>query len=65
MRIRTGLVPLGPGVPRRARQHSLVSEPPKGERAERWRREMDPADVASFEAIAGETLDELGYERST
>ena len=49
----------------RARQHSLVSEPPKGERAERWRREMDPADVASFEAIAGETLDELGYERST
>ena len=26
---------------------------------------MDPADVARFEAIAGDLLDELGYEVST
>jgi len=49
----------------RASQHALVSEPPQAERAERWRRELKPEDVASFEAIAGPTLDELGYERAT
>jgi hypothetical protein len=49
----------------RASQHSLVSEPLQGERAERWRRELDPAAVASFEAIAGDLLDELGYNRAT
>jgi hypothetical protein len=49
----------------RARQHSLVSAPPDSGRADRWRAEMDPADVASFEAIAGDTLDELGYERAS
>ncbi|MET0326625.1 MAG: sulfotransferase, partial [Ilumatobacteraceae bacterium] len=30
-----------------------------------WRREMPPADVARFEAIAGGTLDELGYRRGS
>src|SRR5919204_234741 len=30
--------------------------------AGRWRSEMEPRDVAAFEAIAGPTLAELGYE---
>ena len=46
----------------RASQHALVSEAPREERAGRWREEMDPADVATYEAIAGPTLAELGYE---
>jgi hypothetical protein len=52
----------GIGANERARQHALVSEAPRGERAGRWRVEMDPRDVAAFEAIAGPTLAELGYE---
>jgi hypothetical protein len=27
-----------------------------------WRRQMDPADVATFQVIAGELLEDLGYE---
>jgi hypothetical protein len=50
------------GAGERARQHALVSEAPREERAGRWRTEMDPGDVAAFEAIAGPTLAELGYE---
>ena len=50
------------GASERARQHALVSEAPRGERAGRWRSEMEPRDVAAFEAIAGPTLAELGYE---
>ena len=46
----------------RARQHALVSEAPRTERVGRWREQMDPADVATFEGIAGPTLAELGYE---
>jgi hypothetical protein len=46
----------------RARQHALTSEAPRTERAGRWREEMDPRDVATFEGIAGPTLAELGYE---
>jgi len=30
-----------------------------------WRSEMDAADLAAFEAIAGETLDELDYPRAS
>jgi hypothetical protein len=30
-----------------------------------WRREMDPADVAAFEAVAGDLLTECGYDRAT
>jgi hypothetical protein len=45
----------------RARQHALVTEAPKSERAGRWREEMDAADVAAYERIAGPTLVELGY----
>jgi LPS sulfotransferase NodH len=46
----------------RASQHSLVSEAPRSERAGRWRQQMDPGDVATFERIAGPTLAELGYD---
>ncbi len=46
----------------RVRQHALISAPPSTEAAGRWQERMDPADVAAFEAIAGETLTELGYE---
>ena len=47
----------------RARHQANVSKPLESDRAARWRTEMAPADVATFEEIAGETLDELGYER--
>jgi hypothetical protein len=30
-----------------------------------WASEMDPEDVERFEAVAGDLLDELGYERAT
>jgi hypothetical protein len=32
--------------------------------ANRWRNGMDPQDVATFEAIAGDELEAVGYERS-
>ena len=35
----------------------------QSDRAARWRTEMPSADVAEFERIAGDVLDELGYER--
>lgn len=44
-------------------QHSSVAAPPtKGLRD--WRTAMSPADVAAFEATAGNLLEELGYERA-
>ena len=45
----------------RASQHGLVREPPRADRAGRWRQEMSAADRAAFEEIAGELLGELGY----
>ena len=42
--------------------HALTSEPPVAERAGRWRTEMSAEDVEVCEAVAGETLSELGYE---
>ena len=30
-----------------------------------WRKEMTPAEVARFELVAGDLLDELGYERGS
>jgi hypothetical protein len=41
-------------------QQRLAEPPTTGVRA--WRTEMAPADVESFEAVAGDLLDELGYE---
>jgi hypothetical protein len=49
----------------RIRAHSLVTEAPRSDRVGRWRELMDPGDVARFEAVAGDLLDDLGYEVST
>lgn len=38
-----------------------LKRPPDPSRIDRWRQEMSPEDVATFEAIAGERLRELGY----
>ncbi|HWH36065.1 MAG TPA: sulfotransferase [Acidimicrobiales bacterium] len=47
-----------------ADEHQNLRLPPtKGLRD--WRREMEPADVATFEALAGDALAALGYERRT
>lgn len=48
----------------RAKQHQLVSEPPRKDRAERWRADMAPSDQADFTRIAGDLLVELGYPRA-
>ena len=42
--------------------HNLARAPTAGMRD--WKREMAPADVAVFEALAGDLLGELGYERA-
>lgn len=39
-----------------------VGAPPDHTRAGRWRREMSAAERGRFEAVAGESLRELGYE---
>lgn len=41
---------------------SLVLEPPRTDRLERWRVEMSAADRKPFEGVAGAMLRELGYE---
>jgi hypothetical protein len=48
----------------RKEHQQRLNEPPRvGVRA--WRSEMDPADVAAFEAVAGDLLSDLGYGTST
>jgi hypothetical protein len=48
----------------RKEHQQRLNEPPRvGVRD--WRTEMAPADVAAFEAVAGDVLDGLGYEVST
>jgi hypothetical protein len=47
-----------PAVHRRVRQPATPG-------LRNWRREMDADDVRCFEAVAGELLVELGYERTT
>jgi Sulfotransferase family len=42
--------------------HRLVDRPPQLDRVECWRREMNTSDRRAFEAIAGDTLREFGYE---
>ena len=46
----------------RSEMHSATSQPPQRERTEKWKREMDPADLEEFEEIAGDLLAELNYE---
>ncbi len=49
----------------RLESHKLASEPPRADRIARWKTHMDPADLAEYESIAGETLLAAGYELST
>ena len=43
----------------------LTSKPPVKTRVGRWRKEMLPDDIATYEAEAGHRLEELGYELSS
>jgi hypothetical protein len=44
------------------KHHSNLARPPtKGMRD--WRKQMAPADVATFESLSGGLLEELGYGR--
>jgi sulfotransferase family protein len=43
-------------------QHRHEDRPPTAGLRD-WRTQMPPAEVAAFEAVAGDLLDELGYER--
>jgi hypothetical protein len=43
--------------------HPRLAQPPVPD-TRSWRREMRPADAELFEAIAGDLLSELGYERA-
>lgn len=42
--------------------HRLVGRPPDPSRIEGWRQRMDPTELRDFERLAGDTLEELGYE---
>jgi hypothetical protein len=46
----------------RREAHALATRPPQVERAGGWRERMGHADLAQFEAEAGELLAELGYD---
>ena len=46
----------------RAAAHALAASPPTSERIATWREAMTSAEVAEFEALAGDLLAELGYE---
>jgi hypothetical protein len=46
----------------RRASHALASQPPSDARTGVWRAEMDPADRAEFEHVAGDLLAELGYD---
>lgn len=47
---------------RRMETHARVLTEPDRSRIGRWRREMTPAQRQEFESVAGELLQELGYE---
>jgi hypothetical protein len=42
----------------------MTLQPPSTVRCGRWRDEMSAADAAAFEQVAGDLLEELGYETS-
>jgi hypothetical protein len=46
----------------RQRLHAATTAPPQADRVGRWRSEMGAAERARFQAIAGPTLRELGYD---
>jgi hypothetical protein len=47
----------------RLRQQEFTTKPPERSRIGRWKTELSPNDLARFERVAGDMLDELGYER--
>ncbi len=47
---------------KRVGSHEMTTRPPDRTRLARWREEMSPAELAEFEAVAGDLLAELGYE---
>ena len=60
-------LPERPGKPlrpadHRLEAHALTSKPPDPARLGRWRQEMSASDQAAFQEVAGDLLDELGYE---
>lgn len=48
-------------VERRMMTHARTTEKPDPRRVSRWRESMDRADRETFESIAGDLLNELGY----
>jgi hypothetical protein len=59
--------PGGPLVTRAQRlgQHPFLTSPPRPDRVGRWQQAMSAADVGEFEAVAGDLLAALGYERGS
>ena len=49
----------------RIANHAPTTRPPDPAKLDKWRREMAPADVRAYEAVAGGLLAELGYEVTT
>ncbi|MEZ5155639.1 MAG: sulfotransferase [Solirubrobacterales bacterium] len=47
---------------KRLMSHAKTFEPPNPDMIGTWRERMSPADRAAYEALAGDLLDELGYE---
>ena len=65
-----GAMPARDGRPERdagerLKAHALATKPPTEERIEVWRDDMSADDVAEFERVAGELLDDLGYARAS
>ena len=56
--------PTRPGE-ERMQAHAMTQKPPDPSAMYRWKEKMSPADVAAFDAAAGELLSELGYEVGT
>ncbi|MGI8727730.1 MAG: sulfotransferase family protein [Solirubrobacterales bacterium] len=56
--------PTRPGS-ERMEAHAMTQKPPDPTAMYRWKEKMEPADVESFDAAAGELLGELGYEVGT
>ena len=46
----------------RAEMHAATSKPPDPDRLDKWKREMSPADIEGFEEVAGDLLNDLGYD---
>ena len=64
-----GAMPARDGRPERdagerLKAHALATKPPTQERIEVWRDDMDLDDQADFERVAGELLEDLGYQRA-